>query len=106
MNKEKQKMANEETMKLNVQGLPEIELNKEQAQEAISQIFAFIKKDVVGDVMTERNLNATDEQIEEIASKLFDEIHDNDDMYWDLEEKNVLWLAGQMGLCDFEEVYG
>ena len=99
-------MANEEKMKLNIQGLPEIELNKEQANEAVSRIFAFIKKDVVEDILAEKNLNATDEQIEEIASKLFDEIHDNDDMYWDLEEKNVLWLAGQIGLCDFEEVWG
>ncbi len=99
-------MANEETMKLNVQGLPEIKLNKEQAHEAISQIFAFIKKDVVRDILAEKTSIPSDEQIEEIAGKLFDEIHDNDDMYWDLEEKNVLWLAGEMGLCDFGEVWG
>lgn len=99
-------MANEEKMKLNIQGLPEIELSKEQANEAISQIFTFINKGVVEAVLMERNLNATDEQIEEIAGKLFDEIFSRDDMYWELEEKNVLWLAGQMGLCDFEEVYG
>lgn len=91
--------------KLQVKGLPEIRMNENQVREAVGQMYGFIAEDVVSEVLANCEVNATSSQKKKIASRLFDEMHDNDDEFLKLEDKNILYAASEMGLCKFDEVW-
>lgn len=88
---------------LKISGLADIVLDEKQTREALGKLYGFIARDVVSETLSNKDILATENQIDEISSKLFDEIHDSDDEFFALEDKNIIWLASEMGLCDFDE---
>jgi len=76
----------------------QIYVNDEEATDIAKQIFTQQKISDVGFVLNNKNIKATQEQIEKIAENLYDEIFEHDDLYFELEDKNILYLAEKYGI--------
>ena len=88
---------------LKVSGLDNIELDENQVREALTKLYGHFARGVVSETLSNKGISATEKQIDEISSKLFYEIHYVDDELYFLEDKYIIWLASEMGLCDFEK---
>ncbi len=80
-----------------------INLENEEAEGVAKQIFAQQKVQDVANALDRLNKEATAGQIKRIADNLYSEIFEHDEDYWELEDKNILYLAEQMGLKDIWE---
>lgn len=76
-------------MTVKVQG-KSFEFSEDEAREVMKQLFGQYF-DFRG-TLEYRDIEADDKMMDFIEKNLFDEVLD-DDMFWDLLEKNVLWIA-------------
>ena len=74
-------------------------ITDEEARNIAKELFAQAKIDDVENALDRMDIKATSEQKKEIANNLFEEIFDRDDEYWELEDKNILYLAGKIGIA-------
>lgn len=71
----------------------------DEARNIAKELFAQAKIDDVENALDRMDIKATSEQKKEIANNLFEEIFDRDDEYWEIEDKNILYLAGELGIA-------
>lgn len=71
----------------------------DEARNIAKELFAQAKIDDVENALDRMDIKATSEQKIKIAENLFEEIFDRDDEYWELEDKNILYLAGELGIA-------
>jgi len=76
-----------------------IDLTDKQADAIAREIFMQQKINDVENALDRMDIEATPLQIEQIADNLYHEIFENDEEYWELEDKNILYLAGKMGIA-------
>ena len=76
-----------------------IDLTDKQADAIAREIFMQQKINDVENALDRMEFEATPLQIEQIADNLYHEIFENDEEYWELEDKNILYLAGTMGIA-------
>ena len=76
-----------------------IDLTDKQADAIAREIFMQQKINDVENALDRMDIEATPLQIEQIADNLYHEIFENDEEYWELEDKNILYLAGTMGIA-------
>ena len=80
-------------------GKKRISVTDKQADAIARQIFMQQKIDDVENALDRMGIEATPLQVEEIADSLYYEIFEHDEEYWELEDKNILYLAGKMGIA-------
>lgn len=80
-------------------GKKRISVTDKQADAIARQIFMQQKIDDVENALDRMDIKATPLQVEKIADSLYHEIFENDEEYWELEDKNILYLAGKMGIA-------
>ena len=88
----------------NFLGANAVMISDEDAEIFIRQIFAQKKISAVKNALDRMNKKATPEQVKQIADSLYDEIFEHDELYWEMEDKNILYLAEQNGLKDAWEI--
>lgn len=71
----------------------------DEARNIAKELFAQAKIDDVENALVRMDIEATPLQVEKIADSLYHEIFENDEEYWELEDKNILYLAGKMGIA-------
>lgn len=71
----------------------------DEARNIAKELFAQAKIDDVENALDRMNIEATPLQVEKIADSLYDEIFEHDEEYWELEDKNILYLAGELGIA-------
>lgn len=77
-----------------------VELTTREATGLMRRIFEQVKVPDVAETLDRMNKAATADQIRRIAGNLFDAIFEHDEEYWELEDKNILYLAEQMEVKD------
>lgn len=80
-------------------GANTVVISDSDAEVFIRQIFAQMKRSDVANALDRVNIKATPEQVKQIADSLYDEIFERDELYFELEDKNILYLAGQLGIA-------
>ena len=80
-------------------GANAIVISNEDAEIFIKQIFAQQKISDIENALDRMNIKASAEQVKKIADDLYEEIFEHDEEYWELEDKNILYLAGELGIA-------
>ena len=75
------------------------EFFEDEAREVMKQLFGQMKRNDIINTLERNDLPTDDKTVDHIAENLFEEIMERDDMYWELEDKNILYLAGKMGIA-------
>lgn len=71
----------------------------DEARNIAKELFAQQKTETIENALVRMDIEATPLQVEKIADSLYHEIFENDEEYWELEDKNILYLAGKMGIA-------
>ena len=74
------------------------EFAEEEIPAILAFLFAQVKINDVENALSRMNIEASAADVEKIAFNLYDEIFFHDEEYWELEDKNIYYLAERMGL--------
>ena len=69
------------------------EFSEDEAREVMKQLFGQMKRNDIINTLERNDLPTDDKTVDHIAENLFEEITEHDEMYWELEDKNILFLC-------------
>lgn len=69
-----------------------VSISEDDAKILVKELFGQMKRADIENTLDRNNLPYDEETVKHIAESLFEEITERDEMYWDLEDKNILYL--------------
>lgn len=69
------------------------EFSEDEAREVMKQLFGQIERPYIELAFANHDMPVDEATVDYIAENLFEEIAECDEMFWELEEKNIFWLA-------------
>lgn len=69
-----------------------VSISEDVAEILVKELFGQMKKADIENTLDSKNLPYDEETVDRIAESLFEEIMERDEMYWELEDKNILYL--------------
>lgn len=69
-----------------------VSISEDDAKILVKELFGQMKRADIENTLDRNNLPYDEKTVDRIAESLFEEITERDEMYWDLEDKNILYL--------------